>query len=217
MSAENETTELKLPYPSATGAIKNGAQNIQELAERVDLLLREQLTKAVKIAKLTVTEAITLPSESITEAMLKALAVTTAKLAKEAVTSEKIGSQAITDTKVGNERQLLTTTNAYSERTNIEGGEAKGSGTSVTFTNPSSTKMCHVVFDFEIIPESGFGTSANIYAGGVKVQEFFAGEHGSAYRAGSSVLLNPSAALKIEHIGGGSTRLAGIAQSHRLL
>lgn len=71
------------------------------MAEQIDALLRKQLAKLVELAKLKITETLEtaalkvtgtleLPSGSITEVMLKALAVTTAKIGSEAVTEAKL-------------------------------------------------------------------------------------------------------------------------------
>lgn len=73
-----ETTELKIPWPAESDEANQGATKIKELAERVDLLLRKQLTKTVEIAKLVVTETPTFPGGPWT-----ALSGLNAKLSEE--------------------------------------------------------------------------------------------------------------------------------------
>lgn len=97
------------------------------------------IKSSLEVAKLKVTGTLELPGESITEAMIKALAVTTAKLANEAVTAAKLGPEAITDAKVVKGRALVETENSWSGLKGVTGEElAEG-------ISPSSSRFAFVI------------------------------------------------------------------------
>lgn len=60
-----ETPELKIPYPEAKDERSAYPALAKILAERIDLLLRKQLTKLLEVAKLKVTETLEVPAASI--------------------------------------------------------------------------------------------------------------------------------------------------------
>lgn len=139
-----ETPELKIPYPSESDNINEGATKITELAERVDLLLRKQLTKLLEVAKLKVTTTVELPAESITEAELK--------------------KEVVTDAKVGAGRALVKTGTTPGARTERAFATA--------FT-PSASRMTFVAWDVQLEPTTVSGAGVEFYVDGVKVAEVF--------------------------------------------
>jgi hypothetical protein len=93
-------TSLGLETPEA-GNSPGITGDLKKLAGQINALLLKQLTTLVELAKLKVTETIELPGESITAAMLKALAVTTSKIGEGAVTTAKLGNEAVETSKIG--------------------------------------------------------------------------------------------------------------------
>lgn len=91
-----------------------------------------------------------------------------------------------------------------------------------TLTDSGTTSWANVTgkrllasFDFQLVPQGGFGVTVNMKVAGALVQQFFSWEGNKPIRMGASVIVASGEQVVFELAGGGGVKLEGVHVSYR--